>query len=234
MTDPGAATDPPVPASAAARATDTDEIGRRRQEQRFEILSTLILACAALFTAWSSYQAALWDGLQSSDYTRASTLRIESAQADSEANEYRLAHLDAFTTYLQAATSGNDELADYFAGKFPEPLAGAFSAWQALDPLDNPAAPATPLAMPEYVLPQDAEALRLSEEATAAFAEGERANTYSDTFTLATVLFATALFFAAVSERFEYVPARVTLLVIAGLALAGGLGVTLSQPMSSG
>jgi hypothetical protein len=225
--------DGPDPASPPAGVVDREQ-ERRRRERRFEILSTLILACAALFTAWSSYQASLWDGLQSSEYTRAAALRIEAAEAGSEANEYRLAHLDAFTTYLQARTTGNDELADYLTGRFPAPLDAAFAAWMAEDPFNNQQAPISPLAMPEYQLPQDAEAARLSAEATAAFESGEQANGISDTYTLATVLFATALFFAAISERFEYTPARVTLLVIGGLSLVGGLGVLLSQPVTSG
>lgn len=221
----------PDPAAATAAEREQE---RRRHERTFEIISTLILACAALFTAWSSYQASLWDGLQSSEYTRASALRIESAEADSEANEYRLAHLDAFTTYLQATTTGNAELADYLVGRFPAPLDAAFAAWMAEDPFNNTQAPISPLAMPEYQLPQDAEAARLSAEATEAFESGEEANGISDTYTLATVLFATALFFAAISERFEFVPARVTLIIIGGLSLTGGLAVLLSQPVTGG
>ena len=227
MTAPHAPTDP------TAASVDV-ESARRRRERRFEIVSTFILACAALFTAWSGYQASLWDGIQSSDYSRASALRVEAAQQESEANQYRLGHLDAFTTWLQAQTSGNDELASFFAEKFPEPLAGAFAAWQALDPFENPDAPGTPLAMPEYALEQDARAAELNARASATFAEGEQANNHSDVFTLATVLFASALFFAAVSERFEFAAARVTLLVIGGLALAAGIVVTLSQPMTGG
>jgi hypothetical protein len=225
--------DNPGPATAPTAPADPEQ-QRRRRERRFEVLSTLILACAALFTAWSSYQASLWDGLQSSEYSRAAALRIEAAEADSEANEYRLAHLDAFTTYLQARTTGNAELADYLTGRFPAPLDAAFAAWMAEDPFNNLQAPISPLAMPEYQLPQDAEAARLSAEATAAFESGEQANGISDTYTLATVLFATALFFAAISERFEFVAARITLLTIGGLSLAGGLAVLLSQPVTGG
>jgi type VI protein secretion system component VasF len=39
-------------------------------EKRFEILATVMLAVAALATAWSGYQASLWDGIQSSNYTQ--------------------------------------------------------------------------------------------------------------------------------------------------------------------
>ena len=45
-------------------------------ERHFEIASTVILAIAALATAWAGYQASLWDGIQSSDYGKASAIGL--------------------------------------------------------------------------------------------------------------------------------------------------------------
>lgn len=42
-----------------------------------EIFEAFVLALVAVATAWSGYQAARWDGLQSILYGRASKLRIE-------------------------------------------------------------------------------------------------------------------------------------------------------------
>ena len=42
------------------------------REKRFEVVATVLLAFAALATAWTGYQASLWDGVQSSNYTQAS------------------------------------------------------------------------------------------------------------------------------------------------------------------
>ena len=217
---------------------DTDaaavEEARRRRERRFEVVATLILAASALLTAWSGYQASLWGGIQSTDYSKASALRVQAAQQDSEANQYRLAHLSAFNAYLQASAGGNQELAQFYAERFPEPLKSAFDAWLELDPLTNAEAPITPLTMPQYALEQDARAAELNAAASATFQAGEDANSISDVYTLATVLLATALFFSAISERFEFLPARVGLLTTAGLALIGGLSVILTQPVTSG
>jgi hypothetical protein len=88
--------------------------------------------------------------------------------------------------------------------------------------------------MPEYQLEVEQESADLVKQAEATFAAGEDANTYSDIFTLGTLLFAAALFFAAVSERFVYLPARTTLLGISGLALVSGVLVIATQPVTSG
>lgn len=207
---------------------------RDRRERRFEILATLVLALSALATAWSSYQASLWDGEQSKQYAEASGLRTESSLLQTEANQQRLAHLSLIEGYITGVISGDEGLATFYSSRFPDELRVAFDAWIALDPLSNAEAPALPLAMPEYSLALDRAALELSDAATAAFAEGETANGISDVLTLATVLFASALFFAAVSERFEYVPARITLLVLATLGLLAGLAVSLTQPATFG
>ncbi len=88
--------------------------------------------------------------------------------------------------------------------------------------------------MPEYKPPPEEEANELAARADAKFAEGEDANNYSDTYTASTVFFASALFFAAVSERFEYIRARLSLLGIACIGLIAGVAVALTQPVTSG
>lgn len=219
---------------APAGGAEGQEEARRRRERWFETISTLILALAALATAWSSYQSALWDGIQSSDYSRASALRTESSLNSSQASQVRLAHLDLITNYVDARVGGDQALATFYRERFPPPLEVAFEAWIAQDPFTNPDAAPSPLSMPEYVLDQDRTAAELTVRADQEFAAGEAANSVSDVYTLATVLFAAALFFAAISERFEVVPARVLLLSIGSLSLVGGLVVGLGQPIASG
>lgn len=205
-----------------------------RAERRFEVVSTVILALAALCTAWAGYQASLWDGRQSTLYEEASALRTLSADRDSEADEYRLADLGVFENYVDARLSGDDELASFYRMRFRPEFQTAFDAWLRLDPWDSDTAPPSPLAMPEYSLAAEEEANVLADQAEAAFAEGQSANDHSDTFTLGTVLFAMALFFAAISERFIVDGARWTLLGFGAVALLGGLVVVMLQPVSFG
>ncbi len=194
----------------------------------------LILAFGALATAWSGYQASLWDGIQSSNYTRASGARVEGTQQRTEANQFRLADLSVFEGYVEATIDGDEGVADFYLQRFRPELGVAHDAWIALDPFENPDAPPSPLGMEEYQLPQDAAADRLEAEAEDLLAAGETANTISDAYTLTTLLFAAVLFFAAISERFDYFRARVALLSLAGIGLVAGLGVAFGQPITGG
>jgi len=203
-------------------------------ERRTEVVATVLLAVAALATAWSGYQASLWDGVQSSDYTQASAARTNAAQKHTEANQFRLADLSIFENYIDAALSGDTELADFYRARFRDEFEPAFQAWEALDPATNPDAPASPLGMPEYQLALEQEATELTERAEARFAAGEDANAYSDTYTASTLLFASALFFTAISERFDYRRARLALLGLGALGLVVGVAVALSQPITAG
>jgi hypothetical protein len=208
--------------------------GPDRTEKRFEIISTLILAFAALATAWAGYQASLWDGIQSSDYSKASALRSTSVGKDNEADQYRLADLGVMENYVDARVSGDRELTQFYRQRFRPELEVAYEAWIKLDPWTTTKAPPSPLAMPEYQLEVEQESEDLVKQAEATFAAGEQANSYSDIFTLGTLLFAAALFFAAVSERFVYLPARTSLLGISGLALVSGVLVIATQPVTGG
>lgn len=206
----------------------------QRQERRIEIATVVLLAFTALATAWSGYQASLWDGIQSSNYTQASGARTNSSQARTEANQFRLADLGVFENYIEATIDGNADVAQFYSERFRDEFRPAFDAWMALDPLNNTDAPPTPLAMPEYMLAADAEADQLQARADELFAAGEEANTISDTYTLTTLLFAAVLFFTAIAERFEYVRAQVSLLILGAIGLIVGLVVALGQPITTG
>jgi hypothetical protein len=223
-------------ADRAISADHGDDVsaGVSLRERRNEIFTVIVLAIAALATAWSGYQASLWDGIQSSDYTQASTSRTHAAQQRTSANQYRLADLSVFASYVDAVLIQNDAVADFYSERFRAEFRPAFDAWVALDPLNNPDAPATPLAMPEYQLAADHEADRLEARADSLFEDGETANDISDIYTFTTLLFAAVLFFAAISERFDFHKARFILLALAVLGLIVGLGIAVGQPITSG
>jgi hypothetical protein len=204
------------------------------REKRFEVISTVLLAVAALATAWSGYQASLWDGIQSSNYSQASSLRARAEEHYTEANQDRLADLGLYENWLDATAAGEAELATFYEQRFRDEFQPAFAAWTALDPLTNPDAPPSPLAMPEYQLAAEADANDLSGRSAAKFEEGEDANDTSDTYVGTTLFFAAALFFAAISERFSFVAARVALLSIAGVGLVAGIAIMLTQRVTSG
>lgn len=203
-------------------------------ETRFEVIAVVLLSLAALATAWSGYQASLWDGIQSSKYTQASAARTNSAQERTAANQFRLADLSVFENYIEAVIDGDGEVAEFYKTRFRAEFIPAYDAWIALDPLTNPAAPPSPMAMPEYRLSADAEADRHEAEANQLFTDGEDANNVSDVYTLTTLLFAAVLFLTALSERFSFIPARLVLLSLSTIGLIGGVAIALTQPVTFG
>jgi hypothetical protein len=51
---------------------------------------------------------------------------------------------------------------------------------------------------------------------------------------MSTLLFAIVLFFAAISERFEYQRVRVFMLSVAAVGLVAGVVVAIGQPITAG
>lgn len=208
--------------------------GRRAGGRGWEIAIVVLLGLTAVATAWSGYQASLWDGIQSSNYTEASGARTNAAQQRSAGNQFRIVDLGEFENYIDAAIGGDVETAEFYRERFRDEFSVAFEAWIALDPLENPEAPSSPLGMPEYQLAADRNADELEARANELFTDGEDANTYSDVYTLTTLLFAVTLFFGAIAERFEYVRARIVLLLIAAISLVAGVAVAFGQPITIG
>ena len=191
-------------------------------------------ALAALATAWSGYQASLWDGIQSSNYTQASGMRTNAAQERTSAHQFRIADLTVFENHIDALIDGDVQVAEFYRQRFRDEFAVAYEAWLALDPLSNPNAPASPFALPEYELAADQSAHDLEARADTLFVEGEDANGYSDAYTLSALLFAVVLFLVAVSERFEFLRVRLGLLALGGVGLLAGFVVALQQPVTGG
>jgi hypothetical protein len=48
---------------------------------RVELVATILLAFAAVATAWSGYQATRWNGEQSKAASRTNAIRIDAARA---------------------------------------------------------------------------------------------------------------------------------------------------------
>jgi len=210
------------------------EGGPSRRERRFEGVATILLALAALAAAWSGYQAALWNGVGSTHESDAAAFRTRAATAAGEANQLRLADLGVVESFVNATFTGNAALAEFYRQRAGPELKPALDAWIATHPIANPDAPPSPLAMPEYKVAKDAEAARLAADAEKADAGNRQASHVSNRYTLATLLLAAVLFFAAISERFEVFVPRVTLLALAGFGLVAGIVVMVIQPVTGG
>jgi len=184
-----------------------------------EIVEALVLAVVAISTAWSGYQAALWDGHEDRLYAEASRLRVQAEGTATMANQERLYNASVVVEWLKAEAHGENRLADIFERRLLPEFRPAFEAWRKTDPLHNPDAPPGPSLMAQYRSSKTDEASQLNEEATRVFDEGTKARRHSDEYVRVTVTLATVLLLMAISQRFKTNSVRIGLAVLATLLL---------------
>ena len=185
-----------------------------RRTHRVELAATILLACAAVATAWSTYQSSRWRGEQAIDYSKATAARIQSAEAATRAGQETQVDIGLFVQWIDADASGDPKLADFYERRFRKEFRPAFKAWLATRPKTNPKAPLTPFAMPQYRLAEAAESTRLNAVAGVRANVAEVANEHSNDYVLAVVLFAASLFFAGISTKLHSLRQREVLVAI--------------------
>jgi hypothetical protein len=189
-------------------------------ERRIEILTTLLLAVAAVATAWASYQSARWRGEQAKAGGQSIAARVESTRSANVANRQGQIDVALFTQWVDAYARDETELADFYRKRFRPEFRPAFDAWVATRPRINPNAPLSPFAMPEYSLAAAKDADRLEARAGALSVRVGGYFQRADNYSLSVVMFAVALFFAGLSTRMR----KTAGLVILGLGAALFLG----------
>jgi Domain of unknown function (DUF4337) len=186
-----------------------------------EISATVLLAFAAVATAWSSYQATRWNGEQAKTSGSVNKTRIEAARASDLANAQQQVDVATFMEWVDSYARGDTELVNFYRERFREEFRPAFNAWIATKPLLTEGAPLTPFAMPEYRLASSAEAERLDQEAEELSAEVRRNIQRASNYVLGVVLFAVALFFAGMSTKLTAPGLRKTMLVVGYIVFVG-------------
>jgi hypothetical protein len=132
-----------VPA-AGDTASDPRPAGRGGggpKASRVEAVATVILALAAVATAWSGYQASRWHGEQAIAFSRANAARVESTRASNLANAQTEIDVATFTQWVDAYARHETRLADFYRRRFRGEFQPAVADWVATHPLKNPNAP---------------------------------------------------------------------------------------------
>lgn len=199
-------------------------------KETVEMVEALVLAVVAVATAWSGYQAALWTGHQAERYGEASKLRVEAEGIATTANQERMYVAATVVEWLKAEAHGEKKLAVLFERRVLPEFRPAFEAWKMTDPVSNPNAPAGPQLMTEYRSSKAEEAAKLNDEAAGIFEEGNKARQSSDDYVRVTVILATILLLAAISQRFKVHKVRVAMMVLATLLLCYPIYLVLTLP----
>jgi hypothetical protein len=197
-----------------------------------EIAATILLAVAAVSTAWSSYQANRWNGEQAKAAGTTNALRIDAARAQGLAQAQTQVDVATFTEWVNAYARHETMLFDFYFRRFRPEFKGAVKAWVATRPLKNAHAPLTPFAMPQYRVAAKAEAERLDAAAEASAATVRRNIQRSSNYVLAVVLFAVSLFFAGVGTKLGSDRLKLVTLALGWAIFLGTLVWIVTSPVS--
>ena len=88
------------------------------QAVRLETLAAVILALAAVATAWSGYQASRWHGEQAIAFSHANASRVESTRASDLANTQTEIDVATFSQGVDAYARHETRLADFYRRRF--------------------------------------------------------------------------------------------------------------------
>jgi hypothetical protein len=199
---------------------------------RIELAAAVLLACAAVTTAWSGYQASRWNGEQAKTASAVNKTRIQAARADNLATSQTQVDIATFVQWVDAYAKQEDELASFYRERFRAEFKPAFEAWVKTRPLRNPGAPPTPFAMPQYRLAAAAEATRLDAREAVLAAKVRTDIQRSTNYVLGVVLCAVALFFAGISTKLASRRLRVAMVGLGWLVYLVALTWVATSPVS--
>jgi hypothetical protein len=208
-----------------------DETAADEKRHRWvSIGEAVLLSIVALLAAWSGYSAAKWSTETSLSLAKASAFRTKYSLAEIQANQIRGLDSVSFNAALTAYVSHDQQLFALMVRRMSPRYRAAFHAWLALHPLKNPNAPPDPSYMPQYKIPQEAQAVALNARADAYIRRGEQAATNVDDYVRLTVLLAAVLFLVGIGSRFPVLVARYGLLGLAAALLVVSVVDLLSLP----
>jgi len=125
------------------------------------------------------------------------------ALIDVQGSQALIVHASMFMQLLAAQHAGNEQLASFYAERFPPDVKKAYDAWLAQKPFENRAADAHPFVPNLYQVRGAAEATAARTDAARRVVEAREAGNRSGQYLANTVLFATVLFFAGTAGKFE-------------------------------
>jgi hypothetical protein len=200
--------------------------------KRVQTFSTILLAVAAVATAWCSFQASRWTAEYRAASGHTNAIRLEAARAQGLVEAEKQVDLATFTQWVDAYSLRRTELADFYFRRFRKEFRPAVLAWLKTKPLTNLNAPLSPFAMPQYKLEAAKKVRELDAQAELSSAKGQSDNQRSTNYILAVVLCASSLFFAGMSKVGGSLRQQEVLLAIGWALLLGTVIWIATSPVS--
>jgi hypothetical protein len=199
--------------------------GSRRVSGRvIEVVTVVLLALATVGSAWSAFQVARWNGLETDDARVSAALRIEASRDYALATQLVAYDASSVTEYAQAVAAGNVPLQEFLRSTIVRPaFVPILDSWEA--DVRAGRTPTNLLQDQDYLDGLFADSRASDEQALAATDRSERAGDNGDDYVRLTLFFASALFFAGITGSFQTRLPKLLLLSLAAatLAVAGSL-----------
>jgi hypothetical protein len=199
--------------------TSGSQRNRSSNNRLSEMIAVLLLGVATIGTAWSGYQASRWNQDQNDIAREASDLRVEANRQFGLATQSILYDANLVTQYAQAVSNGDTRFQDFLKNTMFRPdFLPVIERWQAA--VQAGKTPPRLLDDQDYINKQLAPYQATQAKAEAKDLEAKDAGSNGDDYVLLTLLLAASLFFAGVTTSFKLEPARLILLLLAGVLLA--------------
>jgi hypothetical protein len=167
------------------------------------------MALATLSTAWCSYQSAAWTRKSNRLMNEFNALERRAGLLTMQGMQQATIHTAMFMQLLAAQQEGNEKLVNFYVERFPPDVRKAYDAWLAERPFENPNADPHPFVPKLYEVRGTREAAEATAKAANSLQQARNAGSVSGQYLANTVLFATVLFFASASGKFEQRRVRV-------------------------
>ena len=189
------------------------------QRDRLELAAAILLGLAAFVAAFTAYQSGKAGGDQGDAQAAASSALVDANFFYNQGNQQLASDNQLFLTLVEAEQRGDTTLAEFIENDvMDENLQAAVAYWRESDA-------ATPFDDSEdnpYTVEAFDEADRLQAASDAAIADAAEAGDKGDTYDLAGVLLAVALFIGGIGTLFRKPILSWWLMGVGTLALVGG------------
>ena len=196
-----------------------------------EPIVALLMALTTVGTAWCSYQSAAWTRQSNRLMNEFNALERRAGLLSVQGMQQATIHTAMFMEVLAAKQAGNEQLANFYVGRFPPDVRKAYDAWLAQRPFENPKADPHPFVPNLYETRGAREAAELTSKAASNLEKARSAGNVSGQYLANTVLFATVLFFASASGKFEQQRVRSLAFIFAVAVFLFALVRTAMLPM---
>jgi hypothetical protein len=193
----------------------SEKLAESPRRKWIEPVVAVVMALTTLGTAWCSYESAAWTRRSNRQMNEYNALERRAALIDVQGSQALIVHSSMFMQLIAAQHAGNEQLASFYAERFPPDVKKAYDAWLAQKPFENRAADPHPFVPNLYEVRGAAEAAAARADSVRQLAGAREAGNRSGQYLANTVLFATVLFFAGTAGKFEQPRVRLSAAVFA-------------------